>query len=61
MARALFATDHGLFYRESDDGLAWSSPERVLRRTDGLVGYAGRPIVAHDNFGGVMASFRASD
>ncbi len=62
VARVLFATDHGLFYMESDDGLEWSSPERVHRRNDGLVGYAGRPIVAHDNLAdGVMASFRASD
>jgi hypothetical protein len=52
--RAVFVADNGLYYRESEDGLTWTPPERISEiGSDAFVGFAGRPIVVYTAYAGV--------
>ena len=52
--RAVFNSNNGFFYRESSDGITWSSRELVSEiGYEGYVGFAGRPLVVYSADTGV--------
>ena len=45
VARAVYGGPTGMYYRQSADGLNWSTPQKVSLQSDGFVGRAGDRVV----------------